>query len=120
MTLNGILCIGYQQTPEGFTALLLETSKEQILALSTLELCIFADNNGLVETFRGFGAATRITEDLVQKRFEVFFPNEDASQQRITTLEAENKTLSAKLNASVQSSAFLEDCIVEMAQVIYG
>lgn len=120
MTLNGIICIGYQRSSDGFIALLLETSKEQILGINTAELNIYADNNSVVETFTGFGKASKITEDLVQNRFEVFFPNEDAAQQRITSLEAENQQLRAVMETATQSITMLEECIVEMASVIYA
>ena len=44
----------------------------------------------------------------------------DPVDERLTTLEAENKELRAKLAASVKSGAMLEDCIVEMAGVVYA
>ena len=40
--------------------------------------------------------------------------------QRLAALEAENKELRAKLAAAVESGAMLEDCIVEMAGVVYA
>ena len=38
----------------------------------------------------------------------------------LAALEAENKELKAKLAAAVESGAMLEDCIVEMAGVVYA
>lgn len=40
--------------------------------------------------------------------------------ERVNALEAENKELKAKLAAAVESGAMLEDCIVEMAGVVYA
>lgn len=39
---------------------------------------------------------------------------------RLATLEAENKTLTAKLAAAIESNSMLEECIVEMAGVVYA
>lgn len=44
----------------------------------------------------------------------------DPVNERLTTLEVENKELRAKLAAAVESGAMLEDCIVEMAGVVYA
>lgn len=40
--------------------------------------------------------------------------------ERITSLEAENKILKTQLQAQSESHDFLEDCITEMAQVVYA
>lgn len=40
--------------------------------------------------------------------------------ERIASLEAENKILKAQLQAQSESHDFLEDCITEMAQVVYA
>ena len=56
-----------------------------------------------------------------------FYPEGDiapsqqpSDAQRLAALEAENKELRAKLAAAVESGAMLEDCIVEMAGVVYA
>lgn len=43
-----------------------------------------------------------------------------STEERLMALEAENKELRAKLAAAVESGAMLEDCIVEMAGVVYA
>ncbi len=45
---------------------------------------------------------------------------EKTLEERITDLEAENKPLKTQLSASVENSQFLEDCIAEMAEVVYA
>ena len=45
---------------------------------------------------------------------------EPTLRERVTQLESDNTTLSAQLKASTESNAFLEECIVEMAGVIYA
>lgn len=47
-------------------------------------------------------------------------PEQPTWAERIEALERENKTLQAQLKASTQSSQMLEDCLVEMAGVVYA
>lgn len=42
------------------------------------------------------------------------------TEERLEALEHENKTLQAQLEASIQSNQMLEDCLVEMAGVVYA
>ena len=45
----------------------------------------------------------------------------DATQaQRIAELEAENKTLKAQVSAQSEQMDFYEECIAEMASVVYA
>lgn len=44
----------------------------------------------------------------------------DTLSQRVSSLEQQNKTLLAQLEASIQSNQMLEDCLVEMAGIIYA
>jgi len=43
-----------------------------------------------------------------------------SDSERIASLEAENKLLKAQLRVQSESHDFLEDCITEMAQVVYA
>lgn len=45
---------------------------------------------------------------------------EPTVDERVTALEAENKRLNAKLSAAVESNSMLEECLVEMAGVVYA
>lgn len=47
-------------------------------------------------------------------------PEQPTWAERIEALERENKTLQAQLEASIQSNQMLEDCLVEMAGVVYA
>ena len=40
--------------------------------------------------------------------------------EKLTALEAENKQLTSKLDATIQSNQMLEDCLVEMAEIVYA
>ncbi len=45
---------------------------------------------------------------------------EPTMDERVTALEAENKTLKSKLTAAIESNSMLEECLVEMAGVVYA
>lgn len=45
---------------------------------------------------------------------------EPTPEERLAALERENKTLTAQLEAMIQSNQMLEDCLVEMAGVVYA
>lgn len=40
--------------------------------------------------------------------------------EKLTALEEENKQLTGKLEAAIQSNQMLEDCLVEMAEIVYA
>ena len=40
--------------------------------------------------------------------------------EKLAALEEENKQLTAKLDATIQSNQMLEDCLVEMAEIVYA
>ena len=45
---------------------------------------------------------------------------EPTPEERLAALERENKTLQSQLEASIQSNQMLEDCLVEMAGIVYA
>lgn len=47
-------------------------------------------------------------------------PPSPTMRERLEAVEAENAKLKNTVAATIQSNAFLEECIVEMAQVSYG
>lgn len=47
-------------------------------------------------------------------------PVEFNAEEEIAKLKQENKQLTAKLTAAIESNAMLEECIVEMAGIVYA
>lgn len=45
---------------------------------------------------------------------------QQSKDKRIAELEKENKTLKAKTKASEETTALLEECLVEMAEIVYA
>lgn len=53
--------------------------------------------------------------------FELINPPEpEVNTNPITELQTQNKQLEAKVKALTESSQMLEDCIVEMAEIVYA
>lgn len=61
-----------------------------------------------------------VLTDVVKKEKPVPPPLPPTVEERCAALEAENKQLTGKLDASIQSNAMLENCLVEMAGVVYA
>lgn len=47
-------------------------------------------------------------------------PSDPTLDERVTSLENENKILTAQIQAQSESTDFLEDCLVEMANIVYA
>ena len=47
-------------------------------------------------------------------------PAPPTTEERVAALEAENKLLKEKVNAQADQAEFYEDCIAEMAAVVYA
>lgn len=45
---------------------------------------------------------------------------EDSTETRMETLETDNKLLKEQLKAASDQNEFLEDCIAEMAEIVYA
>lgn len=53
-------------------------------------------------------------------RFIVLENKNAENRDKLSALEAENKRLNAKLSAAIESNSMLEECLVEMAGVVYA
>ena len=58
--------------------------------------------------------------DIVKKEKPVLPAPPPTVEERCAALEAENKQLTGKLDAAIQSNAMLENCLVEMAGIVYA
>ncbi len=82
--------------------------------------------DSLVEKVMGCGGCCDLVMeggvliDIVKKEKPVSPPPPPTAEERCTALEVENKKLSGKLDAAIQSSGMLEDCLVEMASIVYA
>ena len=95
MKVNGIKCTDYKLLNKDLLAMVfVDASAESLLAMDTAVLTVQTDTNDPVEVF--------------------------TYAEKLTALEAENKQLTSKLDAAIQSNQMLEDCLVEMAEIVYA
>lgn len=67
------------------------------------------------------GLPVECTAEEIARQEEANEPNPvPTSEERIAQLEAENKTLTARINALSGQIDFQEECLVEMANIIYA
>ena len=138
MQVNGINCTDYKRDGVMVTLLLTDTTFEEIEALDFSTLNVTTNTGALAETLTGFNELVTIGKNVGTGVFTVVarIPSNLEKQindveswagsqikllsQKNTQLETENKQLTAKLEASIKSNQMLEDCIVEMAEIVYA
>lgn len=138
MQVNGINCTDYKRDGAMVTLLLTDTTFEEIEALDFSTLNVTTNTGALAEKLTGFSELVTIGKNVGTGVFTVVARIPSDLEKQIndveswagtqikllslknTQLETENKQLTAKLEASIKSSQMLEDCIVEMAEIVYA
>lgn len=138
MQVNGINCTDYKRDGVMVTLLFTDTTFEEIEALDFNVLNVTTNTGDLAEKLTGFSelvtigknvgtgvytVVARIPSDLEKQINDV--ESWAGTQIKLlslknTQLETENKQLTAKLEASIKSNQMLEDCLVEMAEIVYA
>lgn len=138
MQVNGINCTDYKRDGVMVTLLFTDTTFEEIEALDFNVLNVTTNTGDLAEKLTGFSelvtigknvgtgvytVVARIPSDLEKQINDV--ESWAGTQIKLlslknTQLETENKQLTAKLDASIKSNQMLEDCLVEMAEIVYA
>lgn len=108
MKLNGITCLGYNRTPQGFVAVLKNTTQEEILGINSATIQISADDGVTVEAFVGLSQANSIRFMPSENQYEAFFPNETGGGKRLAALEAENEQLKIQMKTLAQTVAMMQ------------
>ena len=81
------------------------------------------DSNGMIPLYKYENevVVSRTVEEIEEDRAEIPSPERSLTlDERVTELEAENTMLKAKINAQSEQMDFYEDCIAEMAMVVYA
>lgn len=87
-------------------------------ALSFFAANVWEGATQVVELPEGYGIGDTLTDGVwAHKAAE---STTDEETDRITALEEENKSLTAKMSAASTQITMLEDCIIEMAQTVYA
>lgn len=129
MKANNLTAVDYQQVEEnGLVLKLTGTTADEILQMDTSVVRIATDAGDEVVTFVGL-QLYRITLNVADKSYEVHLipAVDDITEQALKSLAQENdqlhkqlKTTQSQLDASIQSNSVLEECLIEMAGVVYA
>ena len=77
----------------------------------------WAGATAVIEPPEGYGIGDTYSDGVWQKCEE---EAQEEPVDKLTELEAENKTLTAKLTAASNQIEMLESCIIEIAQTVYA
>ena len=129
MKVNGIKCTDYKLLNKDLLAMVfVDASAESLLAMDTAVLTVQTDTNDPVEVFTGWQRC-RVILNVADGSYEVqFIPAvDDVTAAALKSLAEQNASLTkdlsktqAQLDAAIQSNQMLEDCLVEMAEIVYA
>lgn len=120
MTLNGIPVAGYNILGDSCIIRVKADSLEAAKSVVSTNMML---KDGVGNDFlqiTGYSTITSIVLTPDTGVYELHIARDAAGKERIDALEEENKELKAKLDAAIQSNQMLEDCLVEMAGVVYA
>lgn len=120
MTLNGIPVLNYSVDEKQATLLLSTNSMEDATKAISSSMMLKDGVGNDFFAIVGYSAVKCVTYVTAMNAYEVTLERESTDAPRITALEAENKQLTAKLEASIKVNQMLEDCLVEMAEIVYA
>lgn len=124
MKVNNIPLMSYKADDKEALLIFETQSKEEVEAVVSAEIVVLNSANVPVVYLNGYTIidmisiapqAGTITLRLLRQDIQVL-----QHEESLKNLEQENKVLKAQLEASIQSNQMLEDCIVEMAEIVYA
>lgn len=128
MKVNDIKALDYQCQGDSLTIPFAETSVEAVLALDAAVLTVKTDDGDTVEVLAGY-ALRSVTVDakdptsvtaVLTRAVDGTAAALDTISARLVESEQENKLLKAQVSAATDQQSFYEDCIAEMAEVVYA
>jgi hypothetical protein len=124
MKVNNIPLMSYKADDKEALLIFETQSKEDVEAVVSAEIVVLNSANAPVVYLNGYTIidmisiapqAGTITLRLLRQDIQVL-----QHEESLKNLGQENKVLKAQLEASIQSNQMLEDCIVEMAEIVYA
>lgn len=128
MKVNDIKALDYQTDGDLLTIPFADTSVEAVLALDAAVLTVKTDAGDTVEVLAGY-ALRSVTVDakdptsvtaVLTRAVDGTAAALDTISARLIESEKENKLLKAQVSAATDQQSFYEDCIAEMAEVVYA
>ena len=128
MKVNDIKALDYQTDGDLLTIPFADTSVEAVLALDAAVLTVKTDAGDTVEVLAGY-ALRSVTVDakdptsvtaVLTRAVDGTAAALDTISAQLVQAEQENKLLKAQVSAATDQQSFYEDCIAEMAEVVYA
>ena len=128
MKVNDIKALDYQTDGDLLTIPFADTSVEAVLALDAAVLTVKTDAGDTVEVLAGY-ALRSVTVDakdptsvtaVLTRAVDGTAAALDTISARLVQAEQQNKLLKAQVSAATDQQSFYEDCIAEMAEVVYA
>lgn len=128
MKVNDIKALDYRTDGDLLTIPFADTSVEAVLALDSAVLTVKTDAGDTVEVLAGY-ALRSVTVDakdptsvtaVLTRVVDGTAAALDTISARLVESEKENKLLKAQVSAATDQQSFYEDCIAEMAEVVYA
>lgn len=128
MKINDVKALDYRTDGDLLTIPFAETSVEAVLALDSAVLTVKTDAGDTVEVLAGY-ALRSVTVDakdptsvtaVLTRAVDGTAAALNTISDRLVQAEQENKLLKAQVSAATDQQSFYEDCIAEMAQIVYA
>ena len=128
MKVNDIKALDYRTDGDLLTIPFADTSVEAVLALDSAVLTVKTDAGDPVEVLAGYALKTATVAAAEQTSVIAVYTRAvdgtaaalDTISARLVESEKENKLLKAQVSAATDQQSFYEDCIAEMAEVVYA
>lgn len=128
MKVNDIKALDYRTDGDLLTIPFADTSVEAVLALDSAVLTVKTDAGDTVKVLAGYALKTvTVAAADPTSVIAVYTRAVDGTAAALDTISAklvesekENKLLKAQVSAATDQQSFYEDCIAEMAEVVYA
>ena len=128
MKVNDIKALDDRTDGDLLTIPFADTSVEAVLALDSAVLTVKTDAGDTVEVLAGYALKTATVAAADPTSVTAVYTRAvdgtaaalDTISARLVQAEQENKLLKAQVSAATDQQSFYEDCIAEMAQVVYA
>ena len=128
MKVNDIKALDYRTDGDLLTIPFADTSVEAVLALDSAVLTVKTDAGDAVKVLAGYALKTVTVAAADPTSVTAVYTRAvdgtaaalDTISAKLVESEKENKLLKAQVSAATDQQSFYEDCIAEMAEVVYA
>lgn len=116
MTLNGVPVFNYSIGEAEASLVLAVSSIQEAINLVSADMMLKDGAGNDFLSIRGYDEVKKVSYVPAMNGYEIIINRSNGIQ----ALRDENAHLNAKLNAAIQSNQMLEECLVEVAEIVYA